>query len=144
MKVNLNNTITDVITLVRTKYSHTIDIILHEDILTLEYMYTIADDRDVYQLIQVKEFDDKLSIEFLTKNICKIIDIAELEDIFEMLHRHSTKQKYTSVEIKFIKEKYVKGTKIRLIKMYDLLAPAPETIGTVTSVDDIRSTSSKL
>ena len=41
-------------------------------------------------------------------------------------------------QIKYIREKYVAGTKIELIKMYDLLAPVEAgTKGIVERVDDI-------
>ena len=43
----------------------------------------------------------------------------------------------TKEEIQLIKNKYVKGTKIELIKMYDLQAPSTKTIGIVEGVDDL-------
>lgn len=133
-----NNTIADVIQLVRDKYSDVIGLNLFENILTLEYMYLVNDERDCYQIIEVTEFEDKLKIEFLTQHITKIIDIEELEDIFEMLHRQSTHKPLTQEEIKVIKDKYVKGTKIKLLKMYDPFSPPPsETTGIVDFVDDI-------
>lgn len=132
----LENNLTDVIKLVRAKYSNVIEMLIQENKITLEYMYHVEDERDCYQIITVQELDNKLSIEFLTQHISKVIDIQELEDIFEMLHRESIQKKYTKEDIKAIKEKYVAGTKIRLIKMYDLQAVPPDTIGTVTSVDD--------
>lgn len=39
--------------------------------------------------------------------------------------------------IRTIKEKYPQGTRIELIKMYDIQAVPPHTKGTVTNVDDI-------
>lgn len=45
--------------------------------------------------------------------------------------------KLTQEEIQRIKDIYVKGTKIYLIKMRDKYAPPPKTIGTVEFVDDI-------
>ena len=67
-----------------------------------------------------------------------IIDIAELEDIFEMLHRQSTHKPLNQEEIQVIKDKYLTGTKIKLIKMYDPFTPPPSnTIGIVDFVDDI-------
>ena len=132
----LENTLTDVIKLVRSKYSNTVEMLIQENKITLEYMYNVEAERDCFQIITVQELDNKLSIEFLTQHISKVIDIQELEDIFEMLHRQSTQKKYTKEDIKAIKEKYVTGTKIRLIKMYDLQAVQPDTIGTVANVDD--------
>lgn len=45
--------------------------------------------------------------------------------------------KLTQEEIQRIKDIYIKGTKIYLIKMRDKYAPPPKTIGTVEFVDDI-------
>lgn len=101
----LENTISDVIKLIQAKYSSNITIILTDNILTLEYLHTIGDEKDCFQLMEIKEFENKLSIEFLTQHICRIIDITELEDIFEILHRQSTLKKHTDEEIKAIKNK---------------------------------------
>lgn len=85
-----NNTIADVIDLVRTKYQDVVDFNFSNEVLTLEYMYMRNNERDCYQLIEVTELEDKLNIEFLTQHISRVIDIDELEDIFEILHRQST------------------------------------------------------
>lgn len=133
-----NNTIADVIELVRTKYQDNVDFNYSGEVLTLEYMYLLNNERDCYQLIEVTEFEDKLKIEFLTQHITKIIEINELEDIFEMLHRQSTHKSLTQEEIQVVKDKYIKGTKIKLIKMYDPFSPPPSnTIGIVEFVDDV-------
>ena len=44
-----------------------------------------------------------------------------------------------SKKIEEIKKKYVAGTKIRLIKMYDEQEVPPNTVGVVDYVDDIRN-----
>lgn len=133
-----NNTIANVIELVRDKYSDVMGLNLFENILTLEYMYFVNDERDCYQIIEVTEFEDKLKIEFLTQHITRIIDIDELEDIFEMLHRQSTHKPLTQEEIKVIKDKYVKGTKIKLLKMYAPFTSIPsQELGVIDFVDDI-------
>lgn len=133
-----NNTIADVIELVRNDYSDDIDMLIHRETLTLEYMHLINNERDCYQLMNIKEFENKLSLEYVPQHITRIIDIDELEDIFEMLHRQSTHKPLTQEEIKVIKDKYVKGTKIKLLKMYDPFTPPPsETTGIVDFVDDI-------
>lgn len=132
-----NNTIADVIELVRTKYQDNVDFNYSGEVLTLEYMYLLNNERDCYQIIEVTEFEDKLKIEFLTQHITRIIDIDDLEDIFEMLHRQSTHKLLSKEEIKVIKQKYVKGTRIKLNKMYDPFTPPPSnTIGIVDFVDD--------
>ena len=133
-----NNTIADVIELVRTKYQDKVDFNYSGEVLTLEYMYLLNNERDCYQIMQVTEFEEKLKIEFLTQHITRVIDIDDLEDIFEMLHRQSTHKPLSKEEIQVIKDKYVKGAKIKLIKMYDPFSPPQsETTGIVDFVDDI-------
>lgn len=51
---------------------------------------------------------------------------------------NNKEKKLTNEEIKSIKEKYIAGTKIELIKMYDNTNPVPKgTKGIVDFVDDI-------
>ena len=131
------NTIDNVIKRIRNKYSQVINIILCENEMTLEYLYTINEEKDCFQLMKIKKFDDRLSVKFIPQNINKIVNIQGLEDIFEMQHKQSTNKNHTAEEIKAIKEKYQVGTQIRLIKMYDLQPIDAGTIGTVTAVNDI-------
>ena len=126
----------EVIKLVATKYKDEVNVILSGDMLTLEYMYLINDELDVYKTIQVTEFEDKLSIKIYPEKTTKVITINELEDIFLILGKQICKKEHTSDEIKAIKEKYIAGTQIELIKMYDLYGPAPGTKGTIIGVDD--------
>lgn len=133
-----NNTIADVIELVRTKYQDKVDFNYSGEVLTLEYMYLLNNERDCYQLINIIEFENKLSLEYIPQHITKIINIDELEDIFKMLHRQSTHKPLSKEKIKAIKQKYLKGTKIKLVKMYDPFFPPPsQTMGIVDFVDDI-------
>ena len=63
------------------------------------------------------------------RDLYKTIEIQEFEDKLK---------KHTQEEIKYIKKKYVEGTKIELIKMYDLTNLIEEgTKGEVDFVDDI-------
>ena len=126
----------EVIKLVASKYKDEVNVILSGDMLTLEYMYLINDELDVYKTIQVTEFEDKLSIKIYPEKTTKVITINELEDIFLILGKQICKKEHTSEEIKLIKEKYVAGMKIELIKMYDLYAPVSGTRGTIIGVDD--------
>lgn len=131
------NTIDNVIKRIRNKYSSIINIVISENILTLEYLHKINGEKDCFQLMEIKKFDDKLSVKFIPQNINKIVDMQGLEEIFEMLHKQSTNKNHTEEEIKAIKEKYQLGTQIRLIKMYDLQQLDAGTIGTVIAVDDL-------
>ena len=56
----LENTISDVIKLIQAKYSSNITIILTDNILTLEYLHTIGDEKDCFQLMEIKEFENYL------------------------------------------------------------------------------------
>ena len=100
-------------------------------------MYIRNGERDIYKLLQIKEFEDKFYIKFIDEKIEKIITIQELEDIFEMYKKQSNKKELTQIEINSLKEKYIKGTKIELIKMYDIQEIPPKTKGVVDFVDDI-------
>ena len=126
----------EVIKLVATKYKDEVNVILSGDMLILEYMYLINDELDVYKTIQVTEFEDKLSIKIYPEKTTKVITIDELEDIFLILNKQICRKVHTPDEIKAIKEKYIAGTQIELIKMYDLYAPPPGTKGTIIGVDD--------
>lgn len=126
----------EVIKLVATKYKDEVNVILSGDMLTLEYMYLINDELDVYKTIQETEFEDKLSIKIYPEKTTKVITIDELEDIFLILNKQICRKDHTLDEIKIIKEKYVSGTRIELLKMYDLFSPPPKTTGTIIGVDD--------
>lgn len=127
----------DIINLINQKYSDNISLILDNDLLIIQYMYIRNGERDIYKLLQIKEFEDKFYIKFIDEKIEKIITIQELEDIFEMYKKQSNKKELTQIEINSLKEKYIKGTKIELIKMYDIQEIPPKTKGVVDFVDDI-------
>ena len=127
----------EVIELVASKYLDEVQLILNKDMLILEYMYIIGNELDVYKTIEVREFNGKLSIKIYQDKITKVITVEELEDIFEICHKNSIKRKHSNAEIKIIKDTYSIGSKIRLRKMYNFQAPPPNTIGTVTNINDI-------
>lgn len=128
--------IKEVINLVIDKYLDTVNILLCKDMLTLEYLYYVNEEPDIYKTIQITEIDDKLSIKIYPDNKTKIITLNELEDIFDILSKQICKKEHTTEEVKLIKNLYKSGTKIELIKMYDLYAPPQGTTGIVKGVDD--------
>lgn len=128
--------IKEVINLVIDKYLDTVNIILCKDMITLEYLYYKNGEQDAYKTIQITEFDDKLSIKIYPDKTTKIITVNELEDIFDILSKQVCKKEHTSEEVKLIRNLFKSGTKIELIKMYDLYAPPHNTRGTVKGVDD--------
>ena len=85
----------------------------------------------------MEEEDNKLKILILPEKISKLVDINGLVEIITIIEKQSQSIKHTQDEIKEIKAKYKAGTRIKLIKMYDLYAPPSGTIGVVENVDDI-------
>ena len=128
----------EVIKLIANKYMKKIDLILSENILTLEYLTYKYGEKDVYKTLQVEEFEGKLKIIFIPERMDIITDLAGLENIILILDKQCNAKEYTQKEIKYIKKKYPIGTKVKLIKMYDFyndLATGEE--GIITSVDDL-------
>ncbi len=127
----------EVIKLIANKYMKKIDLILSENILTLEYLTYKYGEKDVYKTLQVEEIENKLKITILPDKITRVTDIKGLEDIILILDKQSKGRNFTQEEVEYIKHKYTIGTKIKLIKMYDLLSTIPSgTAGVIESVDD--------
>ena len=93
--------------------------------------------KEIYKKILVEEEDNKLKILILPEKISKLVDINGLVEIITIIEKQSQSIKHTQDEIKEIKAKYKAGTRIKLIKMYDLYAPPSGIIGVVENVDDI-------
>ena len=128
----------EVIKVIANKYIKKIDLILSENILTLEYLTYKYGEKDVYKTLQVEEFEGKLKIIFIPERMDIITDLAGLEHIIAILDKQCNAKEYTKKEIEYIKQKYEIGTKVKLIKMYDFyndLATGEE--GIITSVDDL-------
>ena len=64
--------------------------------------------------------------------------IEDIDEIIEILEKQSKTREYSKEELKYIRNKYTVGTKVKLIRMYDLIgAVPPNTTGTISYVDDI-------
>lgn len=129
------NNLIKVMKLISEKYSN-INFIFFNGHLKLSHFIN-REDKSLYKTLDIQEDKDKLKVVILPDNIVKIVDLDGLEDIFNILKIQSNVISKTKEEIQSIKDKYVKGTKIELIKMYDLQAPSPKTIGIVEGVDDL-------
>lgn len=91
----------------------------------------------LYKVLEVTQNKDKLQVLILDDNITKITDLSELEELILILYKQSNAKEYTKEEVEQIKQQYIAGTKIELIKMYDLQAPPTGTKGFIDFVDDI-------
>ena len=120
------------------KYMDRVNLIISGDSLTLEYLYNRDGEMDLYKTLTITEFDGKLKVRVSPDRLEGIIDVSELDDVILTLDKQSQSKNHTQEEIKYIREKYVAGTKIELVKMYDLINPVPQgTKGIVDFVDDI-------
>ena len=126
----------EVINFIVDKYLSTVNVIISENMLTLEYLYYINGEQDVYKTMQVTETNKELNIKFIPEKVTRKIEVSDLDDIFEILNKQVHTQKFTREEIQKIKNKYKEGMKIELEKMYDLFAPPNGTKGTIRGVDD--------
>lgn len=128
----------EVILKVADKYMDRVNLIISGNSLTLEYLYNIDGEQDVYKTLTITEFEGKIKVRVSPDRLEGLIDVSELDDVILTLDKQSQTKNHTQEEIKYIREKYVAGTKIELVKMYDLLAPVPTgTLGIVQYVDDI-------
>lgn len=128
----------EVVKKVADKYMDRVNLIISGNSLTLEYLYNRNGEQDVYKTLTITEFEGKLKVRVSPDRLEGIIDVSELDDVILTLDKQSQSKNHTQEEIKYIREKYVAGTKIELVKMYDLINPVPTgTLGIVQYVDDI-------
>lgn len=125
----------ELIKLVINSYLDKIQLIINNDMVVLEYMYVINGERDVYKTIEVTEFEDKYCLKFYPENTTKIITLDEFSDIFVILDKQISKRRLSPEEVREIENKYRPGSKVKLVKMYDLYAPPKGTIGIIQGVD---------
>ena len=126
----------EIIKFIADKYLSTVNVIITENMLILEYLYYINGEKVVYKTMQVTETNKELNIKFIPEKVTRKIEVSDLDDIFEILNKQVHTQKFTREEIQKIKNKYKEGMKIELEKMYDLFAPPNGTKGTIRGVDD--------
>lgn len=126
----------EVVKFIADKYLSTVNVIITENMLTLEYLYYLNDEQDVYKTMQVTETNKELNIKFIPEKVTRKIEVSDLDDIFEILNKQVHTQKFTREEIQKIKNKYKKGMIIELETVYDLFAPPSGTRAIVKEVDD--------
>ena len=123
---------------IRIKYKDIASIIRHKDFIVLTFLTAENGIKDIYKMVFIKEVEGKLKITVYPEKLERVIEVSDLDDIILTIQKQSKPIKHTQQEIQQIKEKYVAGTKIELIKMYDLLAPVEAgTKGIIDHVDGI-------
>lgn len=129
----------EVIKLVADKYMNSTNLILSDNYLTLEYLIGRTDgEKDVYKTLKIEEFDGILKITPYPEKVELFKKIEDIDEIIEILEKQSKTREYSKEELKYIRNKYTVGTKVKLIRMYDLIgAVPPNTTGTISYVDDI-------
>jgi len=129
---------------IRIKYKDIASIIRHEDFIVLTFLTAENGIKDIYKMVFIKEVEGKLKITVYPEKLERVIEVLALDDIILTIQKQSKPINHTQEEVQQIKEKYVAGTKIELIKMYDLLAPVEAgTKGIVEQVNDFGNLSIK-
>ena len=89
----------------------------------------------VFKTLNIRRHKNNFKVVIEPNNITKVIKPEELEDLIVSIEKQKTEVKQDVAEIK---NKYKAGMKIRLIKMYDYIAPIPPlTTGIIEHIDDI-------
>lgn len=128
----------EVTKMIAEKYMKDINLIVEKNLITLEYLTYREGEKDVYKTLQIIELKDKLQVTFIPERIVKEVDLKGLEELILTLEKQCNVKQFTKEEIKQIKEKYVAGTKVELIKMYDYINEVPTgTKGIIDFVDDM-------
>lgn len=122
---------------IRIKYRDIASIIRHDDLIVLTFLTVGNGIKDIYKTVFIKELDGKLDITVYPERMERVIEVSKLDDLILTIQKQRKLIKHSQEEVEQIKEQYVAGTKIELIKMYDLLAPVETgTKGIVEKVDD--------
>lgn len=74
--------IIDVIKLITDKYFDKVNVVLNKDMLSLEYLYDINREQDVFKIVQITENDNQLYAKIYPAVSSTAITIADLEDLF--------------------------------------------------------------
>ena len=127
----------EVMKLIANNYIQKIDLNLVQSTLTLEYFIYRENEKDTYKTLQIDEIENKLKVTILPDRITRVTDLKGLEDIILVIDKQSQGRNYTLEEVEYIKQKYIVGTKVKLIKLYDLLSTIPTgTEGVIDRIDD--------
>ena len=96
---------------------------------------TFYSENKIYKILEIQKQKDNFKVAIFPNKIKKIIKSEELEDLILSIKNQKIQ---TKINIENIKKYYKTGQKVRLIKMYDYIAPIPPlTIGIIEYIDDI-------
>ena len=115
--------------------NHDIDAVISKDSILIKIFR--KNTKEIYKKIKVEKQDNKFKILILPDKISKLVNMSELDEIITIIEKQSQIIKHTPDEIEEIKNKYKTGTKIKLIKQYDLQAVHTGSIGSVEFADDV-------
>lgn len=127
----------EVVEKVAEKYTDNVKLIILGNKLIADYVIIRNNKEETYKTLEIEEVDNKLKVTIMPEKLEKITDLAGLEDIILILEKQSNVKEHTQEEVQQIKEKYIAGLKVELVKMYDLQALPQKTRGFIDYVDDI-------
>lgn len=111
----------------------------YEDIkletLKSKMIVTFYSEDKIYKILEIQKQKDNFKVAIFPNKIKNIIKSEELEDLILSIKNQKIQ---TNINSENIKKYYKTGQKVRLIKMYDYIAPIPPlTIGIIEYIDDI-------
>ena len=111
----------------------------YEDIklktLKSKMIVTFYSEDKIYKILEIQKQKDNFKVAIFPNKIKKIIKSEELEDLILSIKNQKIQ---TNINLENIKKYYKTGQKVRLIKMYDYIAPIqPLTTGIIEYIDDV-------
>lgn len=102
-----------VVELVTRKYINVVEVIFNNDLLILKYMYNFKRGRKVFKTMEITENKGELNIKFIPEESTEVINIDELESIFETIRKQieqeelRTLQKAEAIKrLEFLQQQY--------------------------------------
>ena len=111
----------------------------YEDIkletLKSKMIVTFYSEDKIYKILEIQKQKDNFKVAIFPNKIKKIIISEELEDLILSIKNQKIQP---NINLENIKKYYKTGQKVRLIKMYDYIAPIPPlTTGIIEYIEDI-------
>lgn len=100
------------------KYKN-INLKIYKEKLILE-IYQDNKQKDLNKKLEIEKQQNKLKVVILPDKITKIINIKDFEELIYIINNQKQVGTSNQKEVKLLRQKYKPGTRIELIKMYDL------------------------